>query len=109
MLKKFGFVMVACMLSLPASAIENSGLVKGFYVDTNGTVLLKLVVNTSVPPQCSGGGAAAWDYVFTLSNSAAKQWMNMITIARTTAIPIRIDYTANTTGICSVNYLFFLD
>ncbi len=110
MLRKIGVVIATFLLSLPAiAAVENSGLVKGVYVDSNGTVLLKLVVNTSAPPQCLGGGTASWDYTFALSNPAAKQWMNMIAIARTTAVPIRIGYDISTTGFCSVVYLYFFD
>jgi hypothetical protein len=99
--KVFIFIMVCIFCSSALSASEYTGKVKGFYINTGKTVLIKFDINT---PACSD---TSWPFSFNMDGPVAKEWVSMILMARAADKEIKIGYIPNSGGRCSVSYFYF--
>ncbi len=88
-----------------AANVEFIGVVKGFYVDKNGIVLVN-IENPTSSPMCSD---PTWPFTFNISDSAAQYWLSMLLASRTTKDTIKLGYTTSETGRCEVRYFYYLD
>jgi hypothetical protein len=100
------FLFLALMLSFSqAFSSEYYGEVKGLYVNANNTVYVKLANSTTVP-ECGNGN---WNFGFAMGNEVSKAWLSMLLTSRATNTTIKIGYTPNSDGICSIAYFYYLD
>jgi len=96
-------VLLICYSGLSFSAPQYSGKVKGFYVNNDELVLVKLDIST---PEC---GNTNWPFEFSASSPVAKEWVSMLLMAKSSQTKINVGYTANTAtgGRCSIAYFYF--
>jgi hypothetical protein len=100
-MKKLFLSLIFVLCSGLAHGAEYSGKVKGFYINSSKLTLLKLDIATS---DCSDNN---WSFQFSLDNAAAKEWVSMILMAKASAATLKVGYTPNPAGRCSINYLYF--
>ena len=88
-----------------ATNAEFNGTVKGFYVNSNGEVLVNIRNSASVP-DCNN---SSWPFAFNVNDISAKYWLSMLLASKTTEDLIRVGYAPSTVGSCSVNYFYYWD
>ena len=112
MLRSIIFSIGIILLSPAAfsSNVEYWGEVKGFLVNENKNVLVK-VYNSESAPICldENSNSVAWPFTFNMDNPVAKEWVSMLLTSRATGSIIKLGYEPNNSGSCSVNYFYYLD
>lgn len=102
---KYLYFSILWVASVSASAEIAGGKVKGFIVSENGTASLRLVENNSA---CATGNSG-WDYNFPINSTYGDLWSSMILAARMSDSTIRVVYTPNPSGACSIKSVYFYD
>lgn len=85
---------------------EYSGKIKGFYINSTNTALVKLDSGQGVP-LC--GAKDGWHFVFDSKTDSGKQWVSMILASRFSGGDIKVGYTVNPNGYCTVTYFYYYD
>jgi hypothetical protein len=106
------FFIMALLFSNSVISAEFAGKVKGFYIDGDGKVLLRLVqynqngTANGNSPHCSRAGI--WDFEFKLDGDLVKNWwLSMVTSARNDDVYLKVGYPPNNSGLCGISYMYF--
>ncbi|MBO2671918.1 hypothetical protein [Shewanella algae] len=103
-MKYFIATMFLLVYSLNSFSAEYIGRVTGIYINSSNIALVQLD-NGRSQPDCTPSDA--WEFRFNSDSEYAKQWVSMILAARMADKEIRIGYTPNESGACSVSYFYF--
>ena len=107
------FVISMSFSLLSFSSLQTQGKVKGFYINKDGTALLKLDVNIAA---CGTNGTGGWDFHYdtanttnALLNQVYNQWTSMILAAQMSSTEIRLGYEPNSSEgtYCEISYVYF--
>lgn len=102
-MKKIACFIFAILIPLSVmGAPQYQGKIKGFYLNSSGTYLVKFDTPT---PECPN----SWPFRYHNSSESATGWTSMLLTARTMNKTIRVGYSPDSSGSCSVAYFYFMD
>ena len=88
-------------------AVESLGTVKEFMVTNSDAVRISLIYKGgNAETDCNSGSDWKFEFYNTGSEEYKKQWVSMFIAAKISGQDIRIGYTPNSSGVCSVNYVY---
>jgi len=99
------FFIVLVMLSANSLSEEFSGTVKALYVNSSNKALVTLKQGDNLP-SCAAG---LWQFQFDSNTDYGKQWVSMLLASKMSKTQIRVGYTPNAGGYCSVAYVYYLN
>ena len=102
---KYVLSIMLVLVSVDSFSVEFTGTVKGFYVNSANTALVTLK-QEELTPSCLPG---TWQFHFDSTTEYGKQWVSMILASRMSQTKIKVGYTPNPYGRCSVSYFYYLD
>jgi hypothetical protein len=107
-IKKLLFIFFAIFLANSSFAVESLGTVKEFMVTNSDAVRISLAYKGGTAEEdCNSGSAWKFEFYNSDSKEYKKQWVSMFIAAKLSGQDIRVGYTPNSSGICSVNYVYF--
>lgn len=85
-----------------AIATDITSTVEKFYVNQHGVVLFKLGLDS--PTECIDTN---WPFGFRLTDTAGKEWFQMLHEAKLQGKEISIGYAENSPSRCTIGYIYY--